>query len=72
MSLKCEWKRLHTPKGVAELHGDQLYGWFKEHSPKHPKALNRIECRKMFTFAIDQVLSHPEHLKARLRRSCSF
>lgn len=44
------WQRLHTPKGMAEFHGDQLYSWMKEHPRKR---LTRKECRSMFLMAIE-------------------
>ncbi len=52
-SFRKAWEALHSPKGAAEFHGDQLYFWFKEKFPGHKDAMTRRECRAMFAFAIE-------------------
>lgn len=39
-------------RAYAELHGDQLYSWFREKFKGHKDALNKRECRAMFAYAL--------------------
>lgn len=48
---KPKWRRNKT--AIVELHGDQLYSFFKEHFRGQPNALNRTECRNLIRYAVE-------------------
>lgn len=62
-----------SDRSIAERHGDQLYGWFRDKFRRSPHALSRVECRGMFKYALEDLRREQRaRLRAELTRDARW